>query len=41
MTMPPAEVASTDTPTGNDHDREQVERANATSLQPVVFIHGL
>jgi pimeloyl-ACP methyl ester carboxylesterase len=24
-----------------DHEREQVERANATGLQPVVFVHGL
>ena len=24
-----------------DHEREQVERANATGLAPVVFIHGL
>src|SRR3954463_8255784 len=25
----------------SDHDGEQIERANATGLQPVVFIHGL
>ena len=25
----------------NDHDGEQIERANATGLAPVVFIHGL
>src|SRR3954464_10246165 len=24
-----------------DHEREQVERANATGLQPVAFVHGL
>src|SRR3989442_9925055 len=24
-----------------DHDMEQVERANATGLQPIVFVHGL
>src|SRR6476659_5619744 len=24
-----------------DHEGEQIERANATGLQPVVFIHGL
>ena len=25
----------------NDHDGEQIERANASGLAPVVFIHGL
>ena len=25
----------------NDHDEEQIERANATGLVPVMFIHGL
>jgi non-heme chloroperoxidase len=29
------------TTTISDHDGEQIERANATGLQPVVFIHGL
>jgi pimeloyl-ACP methyl ester carboxylesterase len=29
------------TPTVTEHEREQCERANATGLQPVVFIHGL
>src|SRR3954462_6448000 len=29
------------TATISDHDGEQIERANATGLQPVVFIHGL
>src|ERR1700686_751811 len=24
-----------------EHEREQLEKANATSLRPVVFIHGL
>src|SRR4051812_40223625 len=24
-----------------DHEAEQVERANASGLQPVVFVHGL
>jgi non-heme chloroperoxidase len=28
-------------PTIGDHEHEQVERANATGLAPVVFIHGL
>src|ERR671937_2181822 len=28
-------------PTITDHEAQQVERANATGLQPVVFIHGL
>jgi pimeloyl-ACP methyl ester carboxylesterase len=36
-------VASTDTPaaTITEHEAQQVERANATGLQPVVFVHGL
>ena len=29
------------TATITDHEMQQVERANATALQPVVFIHGL
>jgi non-heme chloroperoxidase len=29
------------TTTITDHEREQIERANATGLQPVVFVHGL
>src|SRR5258707_4340380 len=33
----PERTASTIT----DHEAEQIERANATGLQPVVFIHGL
>ena len=36
--------APTDTPAPaaiTDHEAEQIERANATGLQPVVFIHGL
>jgi non-heme chloroperoxidase len=36
MTMTDAQ-----TTTITDHDGEQIERANATGLQPVVFIHGL
>jgi non-heme chloroperoxidase len=28
-------------PSVTDHERKQVERANATGLQPVVFVHGL
>src|ERR671937_2321982 len=28
-------------PTITDHEAQQVERANATGLQPVVFVHGL
>jgi len=36
-------MATTDetTPSITDHEGEQIERANATGLQPVVFIHGL
>jgi non-heme chloroperoxidase len=29
------------TPTMSGHEAEQIERANATGLQPVVFVHGL
>src|SRR3979411_653688 len=29
------------TTTINEHEAEQVERANATGRQPVVFVHGL
>ena len=29
------------TPIITEHEAEQIERANATGLQPVVFIHGL
>ena len=31
----------TSSPSINDHDGEQIERANATGLAPIVFIHGL
>src|SRR4029078_5093313 len=36
-------MATTDdtTPLITDHEAEQIDRANATGLQPVVFIHGL
>jgi non-heme chloroperoxidase len=37
MTMTDART----TATISDHDGEQIERANATGLAPVVFIHGL
>jgi pimeloyl-ACP methyl ester carboxylesterase len=30
-----------DAPTITEHEARQVERANATGLQPVVFVHGL
>src|SRR5215210_9192368 len=30
-----------DTATLTDHETQQIERANATGLTPVVFIHGL
>jgi pimeloyl-ACP methyl ester carboxylesterase len=33
--------SETTTTSITDHEREQVERANATGLQPVVFVHGL
>ncbi len=34
-------TASPSQPTLNEHEREQVQRANATGRTPVVFIHGL
>jgi non-heme chloroperoxidase len=37
MTPAPAET----TPTITEHEGEQIDRANETGLQPVVFIHGL
>ena len=37
MTTAPSET----TPTITDHEREQIDRATETGLQPVVFIHGL
>jgi pimeloyl-ACP methyl ester carboxylesterase len=36
-----ASAQSTDPATITDHEAEQVDRANASGLQPVVFIHGL
>jgi pimeloyl-ACP methyl ester carboxylesterase len=30
-----------DVATINEHEMQQVERANATGLRPVVFVHGL
>src|SRR5438874_5413353 len=30
-----------DTKTITEHEMEQVERANSTGLQPIVFVHGL
>ena len=29
------------TATITEHEQEQIERANATTLTPVVFVHGL
>lgn len=34
-------MSSAPQPTITEHEIEQVERANATSQTPVVFIHGL
>ena len=36
-----AKIPQTDKAAINDREREQIERANATGLAPVVFIHGL
>jgi len=34
-------ASAAESPTISGHEREQIDRANATGLQPVVFIHGL
>src|SRR5260370_24529778 len=34
-------AAPTGAQTVTEHEREEVSRANATGLQPVVFVHGL
>ena len=36
-----ATASSETTPTIAEHENEQIQRANETGLQPVVFIHGL
>jgi pimeloyl-ACP methyl ester carboxylesterase len=41
MSTAPPTTGPVDTATITDHEAEQVERANATGLNPVVFIHGL
>jgi pimeloyl-ACP methyl ester carboxylesterase len=41
MTTAPATAASSPSVTVSDHEAQQVERANATGLQPIVFVHGL
>lgn len=41
MTTAPATPASVPAITITDHEAQQVDRANATGLQPVVFVHGL
>jgi non-heme chloroperoxidase len=38
---PPITAASHDAATITEHELRQVERANATGLHPVVFVHGL
>jgi non-heme chloroperoxidase len=41
MTTGQPKTALTDPKTITNHETEEVERANATGLQPVVFVHGL
>jgi non-heme chloroperoxidase len=41
MTTATSKTPQTDAATIADHEAQQVERANATGLQPVVFVHGL
>ncbi|MCU1277470.1 MAG: alpha/beta hydrolase [bacterium] len=41
MTTESSKTAPGDTANITEHEMQQVERANATGLQPVVFVHGL
>ncbi|MCW3051244.1 MAG: alpha/beta hydrolase [Chthonomonadales bacterium] len=41
MTMTTSVSPQTEAVTITEHEMQQVERANATGLQPVVFVHGL
>jgi len=41
MTTAPATPATTPAITVTDHEAHQIARANATGLQPIVFVHGL
>lgn len=41
MTTAPATPASSPAVTITDHEAQQVDRANATGFQPIVFVHGL
>ena len=41
MPTVPATPASSPSITVSDHEAQQVDRANATGLQPIVFVHGL
>jgi pimeloyl-ACP methyl ester carboxylesterase len=41
MSESQTDVRATGSATISDHELQQVERANATGLQPVVFVHGL
>src|SRR2546423_14338869 len=41
MTTATSRTPPTGSTTITEHEAQQVERANATGLQPVVFVHGL
>src|SRR5216110_4004059 len=41
MTTAASQTPAAGTPTITDHETQQLDRANKTGLQPVVFIHGL
>lgn len=41
MTLESALQADPDRPSISDHERAQIDRANASGRQPVVFVHGL
>src|SRR6266849_445420 len=41
MNAPTSGPSSSEEVTITEHEMHQVERANATGLQPVVFVHGL
>src|SRR5205823_13592859 len=41
MTTAASQTPAIGTPTITDHETQQLDRANKTGLQPVVFVHGL
>ena len=41
ITADTSSASSSERPTITAHEAQQVQRANAAGLQPVVFVHGL